>query len=316
MRKIYFQISILFSLFSVAISYAQNFDKLLNLNGTSDFVTIPNPSNSIETPNFTFECWAKRASSISQFGKDRLFMSINTDGWGVYIEANKLKFTKVGVSEASSTGSVADTLWHHLAVTFNGTEDTVRFYIDGVLDSKEKFNYSFSSSGSYSIGSRGTSEYFAGKIEELRVWSLVRSSPDISMNKCSILDGNETGLNRYYKFNEGSGSSILDASLNAQNGTVSNGVNVWAVSSLTCTNSIKEKNLDKFQFSPNPAADYILIVNENFSKPYAVSFLNIGGSVVKTVIVKSGREYINVEDLKSGIYFVKSENKTIKFIKL
>jgi hypothetical protein len=316
MKKIYFKISFLFAALFGTLSYAQNFDKALNLNGSSNYLTVPNNSNAIETINFSFECWVKRATSVSQFGKDRLFMSINNDGWGVYIEANKLKITKVGVSEASSVGTIADTLWHHLAVTFNGTEDTVVFYIDGELDSKAKFNYSFSSTGNYSIGSRGAGEYFAGKIEELKVWSVVRSALDISMNKCTILNGNETGLNRYYKFNEGSGSSIIDASVNAQNGTLTSGSNVWVNSSLTCTNSINEKSSYFLDISPNPTNNVLFIKNENFSKSYSISIYSLTGSFVKYFQLSSGNEFISVEDLNPGIYFVKSKNVILKFIKI
>lgn len=315
MKKIYLSI-IAVSCSFIQIANAQNFEKSLKLNGSSEYVTIPNASNALETNDFTFECWAKRAVSTSRYGKDRMLMSVNTNGWGVFIEANKLKITKVGVSEAQSNGNIADTLWHHLAVTFNGTEDSVCFYIDGTLDSKKKFSYSFASTGSYTIGSRGNGEFFEGQLEEMRIWSVVRDAFEINMNKCSILSGNETGLNRYYKFNEGSGTSIIDASSKAQDGVVTVGTAVWVTSSLACTNSIKEYVSGNTKLYPNPAGNSVYFQDVDFVKPYSISVLNILGETVLTDLVLSTNHQINLTNLNNGVYFVKTSNSsTIKFIK-
>jgi hypothetical protein len=63
----------------------------------------------------------------------------------------------------------------------------------------------------------GTTPQFAGptgwqgKIDELRVWSVFRTAADIQANMRVMLKGNEPGLVAYYKFDEGTGTTIADA---------------------------------------------------------------------------------------------------------
>ncbi len=62
------------------------------------------------------------------------------------------------------------------------------------------------SAEAFSVGARYTSEpasdlYFDGKMDELRVWSDVRTEPEVSGNYDSELNGDEAGLVAYWKFN-------------------------------------------------------------------------------------------------------------------
>jgi hypothetical protein len=63
----------------------------------------------------------------------------------------------------------------------------------------------------------GTTPQFAGptgwqgKIDELRVWSVFRTAQEIQANMRVMLKGNEPGLVAYYKFDEGTGTTMADA---------------------------------------------------------------------------------------------------------
>jgi hypothetical protein len=50
-----------------------------------------------------------------------------------------------------------------------------------------------------------------GKIDEFRVWNVFRTEAEISANMRVILKGNEPGLIAYYKFDEGTGTTIADS---------------------------------------------------------------------------------------------------------
>jgi hypothetical protein len=56
-----------------------------------------------------------------------------------------------------------------------------------------------------------------GKIDELRVWSTVRTPDQIKANMRVILKGNEPGLIAYYKFDENQGLTSADATGDATN---------------------------------------------------------------------------------------------------
>jgi len=76
-----------------------------SLDGVNDFVLVPN----LDAPSLTFDAWIKRARTGALGNLDRLLVSVNNNGWGVYLTNDELRFGLVGVSEVASTGTIADT---------------------------------------------------------------------------------------------------------------------------------------------------------------------------------------------------------------
>lgn len=146
-----------------------------SLDGTDDYVSLPNLDMNV----FSFEAWAKRDRNNVP-GFDRLLMPVDCGGWGVYFYGdNSVRLTHTCYSNVGSGGIVADTEWHHIAVTYDGS--FAYFYLDGVLDSSSPYGVSFHSQngGNYSIGSRGASEFFQGLIDEVRVYDRALSGAEI-----------------------------------------------------------------------------------------------------------------------------------------
>src|SRR5690606_23000029 len=92
--------------------------------------------------------------------------------------------------------ALTDDDWHHIALSRNSS-NSYSFYIDGILDSTftpmvpvEEFNISQIGSGNAAI-------------DEYRVWDLPRTEGQINANKNCELQGTESGLLVYYKFNQG-----------------------------------------------------------------------------------------------------------------
>ncbi len=288
---------------------AQNFGNAVKLNGSSNYITVPNVNNFLEPAAFTFECWSKRSTSVSQFGKDRIWMSINSGGWGVFIEGNLVKLTKVGNSERSSVGTIADTLWHHIAVTHDGTD--VKFYIDGVIDTTMAYPILFASTGNYSIGSRGTGEFYGGTLDEVRIWNKVKTPAEIAAQYCMELVGNETGLISYYKMNEGAGMVVGDASPSANTAAITDGNNLWVVSSATCGLSINDVIAENsmFRIFPNPASNFITIkLNERLvSKSFKLQLFDLMGREVFSSNKLNSNNSLQIEtsSFAKGVYFAK-----------
>jgi hypothetical protein len=57
-------------------------------------------------------------------------------------------------------------------------------------------------------------------MDEVRIWSTIRTIDEITVNKNKELTGNEPGLMLYYNFNETSGSKLEDLTHNGNNGTL------------------------------------------------------------------------------------------------
>jgi len=92
--------------------------------------------------------------------------------------------------------------WNHVALTYDSPTTTMKLYINGVLVSQN------TSVGQYSaaniqIGAFNSSAVFNGDIDDVRIWNVARTAEQISGSMNCELQGTETGLIAYYKFNQG-----------------------------------------------------------------------------------------------------------------
>ena len=81
---------------------------------------------------------------------------------------------------------------------------------------------------------------------------------------------------------------------------------------LTGINDIKQAEIKVY---PSPAEKYIYVDSDSWNKSEII-ITNILGQVVKDISFEGTRTSIDVADLKSGIYFVKSGDSVVKFVKL
>jgi Concanavalin A-like lectin/glucanases superfamily len=104
-------------------------NKAVTLNGTTQWITVPDGADLDLGDVFTFSCWFKRGAT----GTRQTFFDKGV-GWGsVFIETDNLvKFEKNGTALiVVSTVTITDTASpHHLMVTKSGA--AVKLYIDGV----------------------------------------------------------------------------------------------------------------------------------------------------------------------------------------
>lgn len=109
--------------------------------------------------------------------------------------------------------------WAHLAVTYDGGLNELKVYYDGI---EQTIETAINPTGlitkragsALAIGRarifNGTNNSFVGKIDEVRIWDTPRLEAEIVSNMGSCLEGNESGLISYYKFDDASGSEAID----------------------------------------------------------------------------------------------------------
>lgn len=87
----------------------------------------------------------------------------------------------------------------------------------------------------------------------------------------------------------------------------SSGVNVYYLKAASIPTGVKEINIDKpvVNVYPNPASDRVYV---DFNKPIQVAVYNIAGIRLKTKLIRSSADYINIGDLQSGVYLIRSLN--------
>lgn len=205
----------------------QDENHALDFNGVNNFVQKNNTSLPLGNSPRTMEAWVKTVQTntgvILNWGN-----ITNNQRCAILVLNGKLYFAGE-YNDISGTITINDGLWHHVAVTFDGTN--MRGYVDGVQDiSTTKALNTVGTS--LRIGKRAVSEdgeYFNGKIDEVRIWNITRSQAAIQTSMNLIICSSTTGLVAYFPFNQGIAAgdnpSIIkadDVTPNNNNGTLQN----------------------------------------------------------------------------------------------
>jgi uncharacterized delta-60 repeat protein len=209
---------------------ANDDDGHLNLDGADDFVLIADSVSLTMTNTMTMEVWINPDSSTNTSR-----MIINKEGeyeLAVFPD-NTLRWaiasTNPGWTWVNTGHVVTNGVWTHVAVTFDN--GTIQTYVNGNVV------HSFAGSGPIGdqhaaldelrIGGRSnnpSNQYFDGSIDDVRIWNVARNQAQIQASMDQTLAGNEAGLVAYYRFNETSGTAVVDLSSFGNNGTLTNGV--------------------------------------------------------------------------------------------
>ena len=140
--------------------------------------------------------------------------------------SNMLRFGEIGMDLnclqwVCPTGSVPSTTrfstnrWYTLSLTYDGSKFTM--YVDGVKDAQLDGDGQPVDFQMFEIGMSWTSyrysQYFKGRIAEVRVWNRALSPAELQMGLCAVDPASE-GLMAYWKMNEGEGHIFYDATDN------------------------------------------------------------------------------------------------------
>ncbi|MCX6156610.1 MAG: hypothetical protein NTY74_01375, partial [Ignavibacteriae bacterium] len=195
----------------------------LDFDGTDDNVSLSN--GVVLGTTFTQEMWVYPTSSDGNFHG---ILGYPNDGGSmrppcVYQHGTKIHFGfSNGSWQSYETGDGALTLnsWNHIAATFNGTTYTI--YVNGlnIYSTTGSSGMTPYNNPQSSIGK--LDNYFKGKIDEVRLWTVCRTAAEIRDNMMCTLAGNETGLAAYYRMDYYEGTTLYDMSSNARNGTLNN----------------------------------------------------------------------------------------------
>ena len=204
---------------SQEINYALSFD------GSNDHLTTN--GGTISTA-WSFEVWYKKNGNQSAINLTNDKNSNNGGTWalrlGQWNNINKVGITKYNVKVYYINNSKANLdigKWEHVAWTYENNLVTV--YING-----ENLGTTFTrgplANGAilyWNIIGKSV-RTINGDLDEVRVWSDVRTEAEINDNMFKELNGDETGLVAYYKMSDGSGTTVSDNSSNTYNGTMVN----------------------------------------------------------------------------------------------
>ncbi|MFD0989482.1 LamG-like jellyroll fold domain-containing protein [Mariniflexile jejuense] len=202
----------------------------LSFDGIDDYVVLPNQNDFNFSSNaFTLEFWFKLAD-YTNISTNQTFLS-KGNAWNVSIVPSGKIIFQVSWAGVVSTSTIEDNDWHHCAVVFNNSD--FKLFLDGVLEKNPYYGGLSLPSNFISVALgenlEDTNRLFNGSLDDVRIWNIARTNSQIQGAFSCELNGNETGLMAYYKFNTGNDGlnnndilALNDNSTNNYNGTFTN----------------------------------------------------------------------------------------------
>jgi hypothetical protein len=115
-------------------------------------------------------------------------------------------------------------IWQHMAATFDARTRVLKLYLNGVLVAQQvQPTVSVGNSLPLQIGRLGptTDKKWRGKIDDIRIWNVVRSQADIKANFRRQLASAPSGLVANWKFDERLGTFLAYSAVGVQTATLS-----------------------------------------------------------------------------------------------
>ena len=179
----------------------------LQVNGTSQYVSVPNSSNLSLTKAVTLTGWVKSSDLSGWHAVVNKGASGTNSNYYLSTKDNQASFGfyNAGWSEfTTTTANLQSNTWYHLAATFDNSTDEVRVYVNGaVILSTTTSATPVINSQNLLIGSNEANEYWNGMLRDVRIYNCVLGSAEIAAL---------SGVVGHWKFAEGTGTTAADSS--------------------------------------------------------------------------------------------------------
>jgi len=320
--------------------YVFDGESALLFDGMDSYVTCPAAPSLNLIEKLSVEAWIKPSgwgeNPTLGFGricdklKIALFLINTSPTFNNHSLALQLSYAD-GSSSISMTeeNSINLDQWQHIAVTYNGTANQLKMFINGI---ERTVSHTKSPSGAVAdnnsndliVGSNaGAGFTFDGLIDELRIWNIVRTPEEILENKDKHFMKTTPGLVGCYGMNEGCGEVIGDISGNENDGTIINALWRQGLSLIpTLIKKTEDNNQIKdFRLCQNYPNPFNAETKIKFTLPevtqVSIKIYTITGKLVRTLMncEKETGSYAviwkgdddNSKKVSSGLYFYKIE---------
>ncbi len=216
---------------NVEVRLTPNLGRALEFDGLSDFVVFDTLTVLPVDSQYTMEGWF-RAFPDARIQTFISLTDIGTLSGDLYVwiglnAAGQVSFTHTKIAgsenpaELHSPESFNDLEWHHWAATHSGSE--MMLYVDGDLVASQAENNPILSLVNLGMGKwtpQDDSGYLHGRLDDIRFWNIAQDRETIRLNDQRTMNGEETGLVAYWKFDEVLGTKIFDLTDNDYDGVI------------------------------------------------------------------------------------------------
>lgn len=330
----------------------------LIFDGTDDYVQVQDAPNLNFGTNqdFTVECRVRtsQAADVAIVGNKNWNSGVNP-GFVFSFKLPSGPEWKINIGDGTGRvdingGLIADNEWHTLSVSFD-RDGFMKTYQDGtLLDSANISSIGdITTNAGLFFGTDIINGYdYTGSIAEVRVWETLLSDQAIQDYQCSTIDithPNYNDLIGYWKMNEGTGTTVLDYSSSANNGTINNAIwqnqdsvlvynydntprlldipstalthlcipidPTWNLDGTSliaedCGVGLSEVIVDPITLFPNPTKDAIQIQTKD--EILSIQLYDFTGKRINAML--NGENQLDVHLLSSGIYQLHVETNT------
>jgi hypothetical protein len=230
---------------------------------SNESITIPANVDASLSANYTFELWFKKTDS--DFGT-YLFSKGNPvsshDGFGCNFYSQKM-FCHIGTGTSyrniSGSHIIDPNIWYHLAISGNGSANTLKMYLNGQLDGSATYSAYLPSATDLLLMNLGTSYGFGGIEDEFRISNIARyNGTFIPRTTPFVSDANTVGL---WHLDEGSGTIAADSSGNQNNGVFTNSPTWSTDGAISTTQEVPRFLPHGHTVSFNGTSSYVTIPN-------------------------------------------------------
>lgn len=276
---------------------------MLELNGDRT-VSFGTPAAAITTGNMTVEGWLWINAAWNQNRKYWGWFGGTTWPWVVYVNTDgtmRFSATIGGVEEILvTTAALSVGKPYHFAFVVSGRD--VTFYLwddDAQTLTVEPHANLFSSATrqgntgcTYVVraGSDATAQPWS---DEFRVWNVARTQAELDAARFGEISVIPASLVHYPRFNDGTGTTVVDSSATAANGTISGGgTSTWLWAMEGATELAKTPKADLW--GQQPGLPGVLVDPIGANGPSGPTYQVAGGGAMQSIVPREGGNAITV----------------------
>ena len=207
----------------------QPITRALQFDGINDYAFTAQAQD-FRLQNFTVEAMVKTLST-DDWGSEVISMGNN---WSLRVRPNgnlQFSFWSAGSwQNLIANVNVKDGLWNHVAVV--KAPNGIKIYVNGaaVAQNENSSPVQYEYGNEFVVGRHGDGDdrfSFNGAIDEVRIWTTVRTETQIQQYRTTTLPSGQTGLLAYYDIEGGSGNTVADKSTAASHTLTLQGGATW-----------------------------------------------------------------------------------------